>query len=328
MRLIDIGDEEFSIGVRGWLSAIILGIFSLFVVLGSPPKQIESDLLHPVWAKIFLLLFLFFVWICICCHVKGNMEGSINSLILKRIPALDTGSPKSGVLRFLFLTPAAIILASTLWKGLRALISGDISCVQDDLYLWISVCPIVGAMEGVEWMQSFTLADMHGTWSAVLSLSFSMFFLFCMSVVFAVITKLMAGELLAISPLYRVLTGIAMVVYTLYLPGWIGAISSFSIHDCIDFPQLISFIDQSGSFMIPLYILLALVTAIACSEMIWSLVSLMGLGILLAILSLVFDGSPTFAALMYWNTVTYLAFFGYILYLLGSQVWGMVPSDD
>ncbi len=120
--------------------------------------------------------------------------------------------------------------------------------------------------------------------------------------------------------LFRFLIGFAIMIYVLYVPGWILSALEGSVLDADRVKGILIAIDSAGGLLMILgYLLLAGITALLSSVIIGPFI--IGIfGIVLLILS------PTVRDFInsYGEEVILIA----MLYALGSQAWALAPSDD
>lgn len=312
---------------RGVVSAFFMVIVMLFLISGWIFGEQSATLSHPVWSGFFLLLFVWLLCGSITYDLQGLAEEGIKNSLLRMVPKLDLGMVVNVLLLLLFIIPAYWITGRFVFRLVHYLISTTSANVEEEITLWFSFFPLVDIADGAAQSSfSFLSGDLAVCWSAAIGLAYGMIVVFVATVLVSIPAKLLTGTLTSSSILCRILVGLAMVVYALYLPGWLMEKVNGSFLDLQGVQNIFFAIDSlSGLKLIGAYLLLAVVTAVACSGIVWSIFALMVFAVVTAILLAVF---PVLEQIFYNEILQLALFFGLTFYIFGTQVWGMVPTDD
>lgn len=302
-------------------------IVMLFLISGWIFGEQSATLSHPVWSGFFLLLFVWLLCGSITYDLQGLAEEGIKNSLLRMVPKLDLGMVVNVLLLLLFIIPAYWITGRFVFRLVHYLISTTSANVEEEITLWFSFFPLVDIADGAAQSSfSFLSGDLAVCWSAAIGLAYGMIVVFVATVLVSIPAKLLTGTLTSSSILCRILVGLAMVVYALYLPGWLMEKVNGSFLDLQGVQNIFFAIDSlSGLKLIGAYLLLAVVTAVACSGIVWSIFALMVFAVVTAILLAVF---PVLEQIFYNEILQLALFFGLTFYIFGTQVWGMVPTDD
>ena len=299
----------------------------LFLISGWLFGEQTAALSHPVWSGFFLLLFVWLLCGSITYDLQSLAEEGIKNSLLRIVPKLDLGTVVNVLLLLLFIIPAYWIFGRFVFRLVHYLISPTSANVEEEITLWFSFFPLVDIADGAAQSSfSFLSGDLAVCWSAAIGVAHGMIVVFAATVLVSIPAKLLTGTLTSSSILCRILVGLAMVVYALYLPGWLMEKVNGSFLDLQGVQNIFFAIDSlSGLKLIGAYLLLAVVTAVACSGIVWSIFALMVFAVVTAILLAVF---PVLEQIFYNEILQLALFFGLTFYIFGTQVWGMVPTDD
>ena len=313
--------------LRGIISGFFVIIIMLFLISGWLFGEQTAALSHPVWSGFFLLLFVWLLCGSITYDLQSLAEEGIKNSLLRIVPKLDLGTVVNVLLLLLFIIPAYWIFGRFVFRLVHYLISPTSANVEEEITLWFSFFPLVDiANGGAQSGFTFLAGDLAVCWSAAIGLAYGMIVVFAATVLVSIPAKLLTGTLTSSSILCRILVGLAMVVYALYLPGWLMEKVNGSFLDLQGVQNIFFAIDSlSGLKLIGAYLLLAVVTAVACSGIVWSIFALMVFAVVTAILLAVF---PVLEQIFYNEILQLALFFGLTFYIFGTQVWGMVPTDD
>lgn len=330
MRINDFGSgsflEKYAAPIRSLISAFFLVVVALFLLSGWFLGETAESLRHVGWSRFFLLVFLFLVWISIALRLKKLAEQGAKKILIGLIPSLKLGVVNI-LLLLAFIVPAYWIVGRLVYRIITGFDSMAETGIAQEIVLWFSFFPLVEMVNnGLESSLDFLSGDAAVCWSITISVAYSMLVIFVTTMLVSIPAKLLTGSLTEKSILCRIMVGVAMVVYALYLPGWLLPKLNGSFLDLEGVQKLLLTIDGlSGLKLVFAYLLLAVVTAVACSSFVWSVFALFAIGIGLAILTTLFR--PLEA--IFENEILQLTlFFGMMVFAFGSQVWSMVPTEE
>ena len=312
---------------RGAVSVFFTVIIMLFLISGWIFGEQSVSLTHPVWSGFFLLLFMWILCGSIAFDLQSAAEEGIKKSLLRFVPKLDLGTVVNVLLLLLFIIPAYWVIGRFVFRLVRYFISPTSENIVEEITLWFSFFPLMDVAEGAaESGISFLSGDLANCWTVAIGAAYGMIVVLVATVLVSIPAKLLTGTLTGSSILCRILVGLAMVVYALYLPGWLMEKVNGSFLDLQGVRNVFFAIDKlSGLKLIGAYLLLAVVTAVACSGFVWTVFAVIFFGVATAILLAVF---PVLNRIFYNEILQYSFFFGLTFYIFGSQVWGMVPTDD
>ena len=313
--------------LRGIISGFFVIIIMLFLISGWLFGEQTAALSHPVWSGFFLLLFVWLLCGSITYDLQSLAEEGIKNSLLRIVPKLDLGTVVNVLLLLLFIIPAYWITGRFVFRLVHYFISPTSANVEEEITLWFSFFPLVDiANGGAQSGFTFLTGDLVGCWSAAIGVAYGMIVVFAATVLISIPAKLLTGTLSGSSIFCRILVGFAMVVYALYLPGWLMEKVNGSFLDLQGVQNVFFAIDGlSGLKLIGAYLLLAVVTAVACSGVVWTIFSLLAFAAAMGILFAIF---PVLEQVFHNEILQLALFFGLTFYIFGTQVWGMVPTDD
>lgn len=315
--MIDFDDlDGIMLRPRAIGSGLVLGFIALLLLFG----KTKNTLNHPVWGMIFLLFFLVTMWVFISCDVYTHAERLIRDKLLEPVPALRVRSPYSYLLMLVFVLPAFCILGSFVFRLIAAIRSGNSGDMEEELLLWLSVLDAL--LESSELLNSIVTSVNEG-WGIIISITYSMVVILLATVLVSIPAKLLAGAFTC-TKVGRITVGFAMLIYVMYLPGWIMSLLDGSFLDMNGVQRLLYAIDHSGGFMLFLeYLLLSLIAALFCSHVFWTLIQTLGFLLVLGIATLIFPALQSWTS----NSIVVNVFvLGVCAFVIGKEIWTLVPS--
>ncbi len=301
-----------------YVRAIIAGLCLIGIAFSVLFANEAPGLNHPHWCRFFSILFLFVLWASITFIIGNEDFANIKKQLLDSIPAFDVNGLINFLLLTVFVTPAFWILIDFIRRVVIALQAGGTNPAEDEMLMWLGMLPGFGELLNAEIITSLLDSDFTIVWEGVISITYTIIILFISILFISIIAKIFAGALCRYV-VFRVITGLAMMIYVLYLPEWILAIVDGTFLDINNIQKIFLTIDRAPFLLMLIgYILLIGITATICSYIIWPIM----LGVCFFMLVAIFPSIIDFINNNIEHCFLFLALYG-----IARQVWELAPNS-